>query len=1134
MLYQSAIQNKIFINPTIFPYYGQAISTEYEMPCRYITSRDITHVSLLHGHVPECIYGLFVSLCACLLYRASRSFDHYFMVYLSMNRRTKITGLSILVLAQVVLFVIVYLATIALGCGLVYLAFHASIWIIPPFFENVAPEILRLGKLGVLLLVGIIIGIVGLWAFIVSIGVYLIKPLFIFPKRDKHYGQEIKREDSPGLFDMIMETAEATGVRKPKHIYVNHEVNACVFFNTGFWNIFLPVRKNLAIGLGLFESTNAEEVKSIIAHEFGHFAQSSMRVGSVLYITNKVISDLAYRRDKLDSLLLRWCIQDGVWGFWGKATQSVVIKFRELVDYMFRMQQRNYMKLSRQMEYDADAVACKIVGTETFISALCKVQRLSKSFDFYNRVLGNFSNQHQTIADYWKGYQMTQPSMSVMDMKMTSYKEDVFTPEIESAKSRVSIEEVWESHPSLEKRIKHANTLGIINENVKTKIPAWNLISQRLKEDISSRLIKQITDNDASISIIDWGEYSEILSQKIEASFFPKDVEVFFNRNLLPVTDSFPEVNPLTDDNRALILEYEQALRDKDLLSLLNEGKIPVKYFIYNELAYSIENVPIAEHESYVDGLRNKVAEIDTAIKHYAMVNAEEGALIEAAYNAIEYGQSITAKLQSDFLPVREDMIKELNEAKIAGEDDLDSIRGWLDSYETALKDMLKNLKFRQIIPFMSKDEHEHIIGFLDASRSFISGINSDAINHMFAVTDWILRVHNDLIHSAKMVIAFALLKKELPDTKFLTAWVHPKVESCNNEDPSSEDKERVVIDSAYGKLELVVPSDEEIDTVYYQEWFRCRMWEKYDCLEKGHRFDYSLVATVPFREDGGRLSCVRPEDEEKFLVETQEYYRFIEMNLQEPDWSEISEAADHGSAHANSRMAELYLSQSRYNMAFEAAMKGALEGDVDGMVMLGILESTGEECHPELAVQLFKCAAVGGNMHALCNLGLRFAKGDGVEQDEAKAIRLFERAAFQGNSFAQNNVGYMYLNGKGANQDSERGLYWLYKAANNGYKDAVNTIWLYHKSVGNTEEYIKVVRWGAEHEIEECLREIDLINMLGTQSTYQVLNYDVSVHNPTPVYDTTVGQGLCPVCGKPIPPHTTTCPHCKEIIWEN
>ena len=1052
-----------------------------------------------------------------------------------MDRITKITGLSLLVLAQVVLFVIVYLATIGLGIGLVYLAFHASIWIIPPFFENVAPEILRLGKLGVLLLVGIIIGIVGLWAFIVAVGVYLIKPLFIFPKRTKDYGLEIKREDSPKLYDMIMETADAAGVRKPKHIYVNHEVNACVFFNTGFWNIFLPVRKNLAIGLGLFESTNIEEVKSVIAHEFGHFAQSSMRVGSVLYIANKVITDLAYRRDKLDSLMLRWCLQDGVWGFWGKVTQSVVIKFRSLVDYMFRRLQRNYMKLSRQMEYDADAVACRIVGTETFISALCKIQQLGRSFDFYNRVLSNFADQNQTVSDYWKGYEMTLPNMDVMDMKLTSFDTVESTPELESVRSRVSIEEIWESHPSIENRIKHAHSLSFANSNSNPKIPAWDLVSDELKFKVSQNLLSQLKESRDSISTIEWTNYSEILVKKIELSFFPKEVEIFFDRDIITDSESLSSEKPLTDENRTLVMEFEQAMRDKHLLSLLNSGKIPVKHFIYNGTDYSVDNVPLSEHDQYVDELKVKVAEIDTSIRKYAESKAKDISLVSAAYDAIAYAQSICASIKTDFLPVKEDMVKELNEAKIAGEEDFDILRSWLDSYETALKDLLKNLKYRQIVPFITKEEHEHMIGFLDASRSFITGINSDAINHMFAVTDWILRVHNNLAHTAKMVVISIVLDKDIPDVKFLELWAQTNLEMSNDDESSSpDDKEHVVIDSAHGRLNLVVPTDEEIETVYYQEWFRCHMWEKYENLERGQKFDYSLVATVPFNEENGRLSCSNPKDEEKFHVEMQEYYRFLETHVQEPDWSKISEAADNGSSHACSRMAELYLSQNRYNMAFEAAMKGALDGDSDGMVMLGILESTGQERHPDLAVKLFKCAAAGGNMHALCNLGLRYAKGEGVTQDETKAIRLFERAAFQGNSFAQNNVGYMFLNGKGAEIDTEKGLYWLYKAANHGYEAAVNTIWKYHKSVGDTDQYIKVVQWGAEHGLEECQAELDIINMLGTQSVNNVLNYDVVVNNPVPVYDTTIGQGLCPVCGKPVKPDTTTCPHCKELIWDN
>ena len=1056
-----------------------------------------------------------------------------------MDRTKKITELSMLVLAQVVLFVLVYLATIALGIGLVYLAFHSCVWILPPFFTNVAPEIMRLGRLGIVLLVGIVIGIAGLWAFIVAVSVYLIKPLFIFPKRDKEYGREIKRVDSPKLFDLIADTAKAAGVRMPKYIYVNHEVNACVFFNTGFWNIFFPVRKNLAIGLGLFESTNTEEVKGIIAHEFGHFAQSSMRVGSVLYVANKVITDLAYRRDKLDNMMLRWCLQDGIWGFWGKATQSVVIRFRGLVDYMFRAQQRNYMKLSRQMEYDADAVACKIVGTDTFVSALCKIQRLSKNFDFYNRVLGNLANQDQTVSDYWKGYTLTLPQMSMFGESSIEYNRNETNPDADGSKSRVSIEEVWESHPPTLKRVEHARTLNLHPSKFINLVPAWDLIETHLKESISTDLLFKVKENNTGISEISWEDFSNTLEKKIEASIFPKEIEAFFNRD---ITDKDVETiieDPISDDNKHIVAEYEQAQQDSHLLKLLNDGKIPVKRFLYNGFEFTIDHVPLKEHRHYTVDLLQKVEVIDASIKSIAKSKSSDVQQIEAAYEAINYAQSVTKRLKDDFLPVRDEMIKELNEAKITDESDFDVLKNWLDSYETAIKDTLKSLQYRKITPFMSREEHEHMIRFLDASRSFISCIDSNAITHMFAVTDWIMRVHDNLSHEAKMVIINTLLGKELPDTNFLKLWMEDKQAEDANEDANedvnntNDGRERLAIESAHGTLQLSVPTDEEIDTVYYEEWFRYRMWEKFDALERDQNFDYSLVATVPFKEENGNISCVNPEDEQKFLAEMQEYYRFLETNLQETNWSGLSDAADQGSAHANSRMAELYLTQNRYNLAFEAAMKGALGGDADGIVMLGILESTGDERQPELAVNLFKCAAVGGNMHALCNLGLRYAKGDGIEQDESKAIRLFERSALQGNSFAQNNVGYMYLNGKGVDADPERGLYWLYQAANHGYEAAVNTIWRYYKLVGDTDNYVDVVRKGAHQGIEECAQELEIIRVSNNGNSNPTLNYDVTFNNPAPIYDTTANVDSCPVCGKCIAPGTTVCPHCKEIIWE-
>ena len=998
-----------------------------------------------------------------------------------MDRTKKITGLSILVLAQVVFFVLVYLATIVLGAGLVYLAFHACVWLLPPFFENVATEIMRLGRLGFVLLAGIVIGIVGLWAFIVAVGIYLVKPLFIFPKRNKDYGREIMREDSPKLFELIADTAKKAGVRVPKHIYVSHEVNACVFFNTGFWNIFFPVRKNLAIGLGLFEATNTEEVKSIIAHEFGHFAQGSMRVGSVLYVANKVISDLAYRRDKLDTLMLRWCLQDGIWGFWGKVTQSVVIRFRNVVDAMFRSQQRNYMKLSRQMEYDADAVACNIVGSDVFISALCKTQKLSKSFEFYNRLLGNFVNQNQIVCDYWKGYALTVPKMAMFEEHTVSFDRMESIPESEESTSRVNIEEIWESHPSAKKRIDHAKSLNVKLPIPSSTCPSKDLIETSIWNEVSHELLKKIQDNNPEIKEISWTEFDEILNEKIDASIFPKEVESFFNRELT-INESELINSPLSEENAVIISRYEQALHDESILKLLDNGKIPVERFRYNEIDYSVKEVPLKEHRHYTVDLRRMVERIDWSIRDEAIHKSSTDGLIEAAYDAISYSQSVTRNLKDDFLPVRDEMIKDLNEAKIAGEGDFEVLKNWLDSYETALKETLKALQYRKITPFMSREEHVHMMGFLDASRSFITGINSNAVNQMFAVTDWIMRVHDNLSHAAKMVVINTLLQKELPDIHFLQLWMkNVQTESNASSEGNNEvndGREHFAIESTHGTLHLTIPTDEEIDTVYYEEWFRYKLWEKFDELERGTKFEFSLVATMPIKEEDGHVTYVRAEDEQKFQAEIRQYFRFLETHIQEPDWSAISDAAEKGDPHANTRMAELYLNQKRINLAFDSAMIGALAGDPEGLVILGVLEAEGVERHPDLAINLFKCAAEGGNTHALCKLGIAFAKGIGVEPNNERALKLFERSALQGNSAAQNNVGYMYLYGEGCEADSERGLYWLYKAANQGSVSAVNTIWQYYKSVDDIDNYVDVVRKGAMQGIEECVHELEIIRV--------------------------------------------------------
>ena len=63
--------------------------------------------------------------------------------------------------------------------------------------------------------------------------------------------------------------------------------------------------------------------------------------------------------------------------------------------------------------------------------------------------------------------------------------------------------------------------------------------------------------------------------------------------------------------------------------------------------------------------------------------------------------------------------------------------------------------------------------------------------------------------------------------------------------------------------------------------------------------------------------------------------------------------------------------------------------------------------------------AFVDDDANAQYNLGLKFAKGEGVPQDFAVAMSWYRKAADQGNASAQNSLGVMYAKGQGVPRDN-------------------------------------------------------------------------------------------------------------------
>ena len=140
---------------------------------------------------------------------------------------------------SIVFFLIVYVLLIVLGISITILAAYAGLQII-----IVKPAFITL-----------MIG-AGLLSMGILILIFLFK--FIFSKKevDRSHLVEITENEEPKLFQLIHEIVQEVDTQFPKKVYLSSEVNACVFYDSSFWSMFLPVKKNLQIGMGLVNSVS--------------------------------------------------------------------------------------------------------------------------------------------------------------------------------------------------------------------------------------------------------------------------------------------------------------------------------------------------------------------------------------------------------------------------------------------------------------------------------------------------------------------------------------------------------------------------------------------------------------------------------------------------------------------------------------------------------------------------------------------------------------------------------------------------------------------------------------------------------------------------------------------------------------
>ena len=85
--------------------------------------------------------------------------------------------------------------------------------------------------------------------------------------------------------------------------------------------------------------------------------------------------------------------------------------------------------------------------------------------------------------------------------------------------------------------------------------------------------------------------------------------------------------------------------------------------------------------------------------------------------------------------------------------------------------------------------------------------------------------------------------------------------------------------------------------------------------------------------------------------------------------------------------------------------------------------------------------AADQGDAKAQVDLGVMYANGDGVPENDAEAVKWFRKAADQGDAKAQVDLGVMYANGEGVPENFIRAYVWWSMAKTQGQTDAAGNL---------------------------------------------------------------------------------------------
>jgi len=195
--------------------------------------------------------------------------------------------------------------------------------------------------------------------FVVVLGFVVLRALFGRRKNraTPSIGLLLTEQAEPALWAEVRRIAEFAGTRPPDEIRLVPEVNAAVTEDAKWLGLVAGTRR-LYLGVPLMLGLTSDQLRSVIAHELGHYSGRHTALSAITYRGQIAIARV---------------IQ-------GLGVDSLAAK-------IFKLYARLYYAVShsvnRRQELEADTLSAALVGSATASSALRELHPLSAAWTFY-------------------------------------------------------------------------------------------------------------------------------------------------------------------------------------------------------------------------------------------------------------------------------------------------------------------------------------------------------------------------------------------------------------------------------------------------------------------------------------------------------------------------------------------------------------------------------------------------------------------------------------------------------------------------------------------------------------------------------------------------------------------------------